>query len=122
MSDNEFYIITEKAKIKGEDNSYDHTYRSVKSGLAYQNTGFFKSNIKFRGARLMVSARYEDQAEAEIKDIGKAFKNVEKSYSGILETVANELYNEWSKDHGEKLSRNDFCREIYKCKLQNEII
>ncbi len=115
-------IITEKAKIKGEDNSYDNTYRSYKNGLAYQNSGFFKSNLKFKGARVMVAARYEDQAEAEIKDIGKAFKNVEKSYSNILESVANEMYNEWSKDHGEKLSRKDFCREIYKCKLQNEII
>lgn len=100
-------ILEEKAKIKSEDPD---------------DAGYFKTNIKIKGANVVVCSRYHEEAEAQIKSMQKAFKNVEKSYSSVVESVANEIYNEWSKDHGEKLSRKEFSREIYKSKLQNKVI
>ena len=100
-------ILEEKAKIRSDEPD---------------DAGYYESNIKFRGARVVVCSRYSEEAESIIKSIQKAFKNVEKSYTNILESVAEEIYAEWSRDHGEIVPKEEFTRSIFKSKLQNRII
>ena len=82
---------------------------------------YFKTNLKFKGARVVMDDRYVEEAKAHYPFVKNAFKNVTKNYPEVMDKITNELHNSYISDHG-STSLEAFRKEIYKFPLQNRII
>lgn len=92
---------------------------------------FYMTNIKFSSGNLFlgkkvnlaINCRYREDAELYLPYIEKAFNNVKKSYSQVMTSICNELYDKFKQDHGSKnVDRKQFERAFFKNPLQDPII